>query len=162
MNINWGAILSGAGAFVAVLIFKILLDLKLVQLFVKYFSWLPVRNYFRTKPISIAGSWEQTWSSAGSQNFIDNTDRHSYCSIKQLGSYCYAEFLSKRKTYVVFCRVVNDYLVGDWYDKNDSIGYFGTFHLQILDSSTMEGRWIGHSKKLKKVQGDEWYWNKVT
>lgn len=162
MNINWSAVLTGTATFIIVLVLKLLLDLKLVQWFVKYFSWLPVRNYFRTKPPSICGHWEQTWESGGSKNFTKSTDRHSHPVIRQLGSYCYAEFISKSVTYVVFGRIIGCFVIGDWYDKNDPLGYYGAFQLQIINATTMKGRWIGHSKSIQDVKGDEWSWTKLS
>jgi hypothetical protein len=161
MNIEWSAVFTGAATFLVVLTLKILLDLKVIQFVVKYFSWIPVRNYFRTKPISISGQWEQLWEPASSENFKDSTDRHSHPVIKQLGSYCYGEFFSKGITYVIFGRVIDNYLVGDWYDKNDQLGYFGTFQLLIINSNTMKGRWLGHSKTSHTIKGDEWNWKKI-
>ena len=161
MSIDWNTVITSLVTFIALLILKVLLDLKLTQFFVKYLYWVPVRNYFRAKPISISGQWEQKWEAAGSESFLDPTDRHSHPDIKQLGSYCYAEFISKGVTYAIFGRVIEGYLVGDWYDKNDPLGYFGAFQLQIQNSKRMQGRWIGHSKSTHTIKGDEWKWNKV-
>lgn len=160
MDIDLNVIATGLLAPVAILIVKTLLDFKLAHLFVKFFWWLPVRGMFRSKPLNISGSWEQLWESAGSDGFAEPSQRHSHPSIRQFGSYCYTEFQSKKITYVVFGKVVNDYFVGDWYDKSDSNGYFGAFQLQIVDSKTMKGKWIGHSKTKYDVKGDEWCWNK--
>lgn len=162
MNIDWNVIATGLLAPVAVLIVKTILDFKLAPLFVKCFWWIPVHGMFREKPINIAGNWEQIWESAGSLGFSESIERHSHPVVRQFGSYCYAEFQSKAKTYVVFGRIVNNYLVGDWYDKNDIHGYFGAFQLQIIDSMLMKGRWIGHSKTKYEVKGDEWTWTKVS
>ncbi len=161
MNIDWNVIATGLLAPVAVLIVKTILDFKLAPLFVKYFSWIPVRGIFRSKPINIAGKWEQIWASAGSEGFSESSERHSHPVIRQFGSYCYTEFESKSKTYVVFGKIVNDYFVGDWFDQNDTRGYFGAFQLQIIDDKNMKGRWIGHSKTRYEVKGDEWVWNKM-
>jgi hypothetical protein len=161
MNLEWNAVLNSTVTFIILLILKTLLDLKIAQFFVKNFSWIPVRNIFRTKPATISGQWEQIWDSAGSASFKDETDRHSHPTINQLGSYCYAEFISKGVTYVVFGKIINEYFVGDWYDLKDPHGYFGAFQLQIIDSNTMKGQWIGHSKKVHQVKGDEWNWRKL-
>lgn len=162
MDIDWSTVLTSTITFVVLIILKVLLDMRLLQFFVKYFSWLPLRNYFRDKPVSISGQWEQTWDSAGSQSFESSTDRHGHPKVKQLGSYCYAEFISKGVTYAVFGRIINNYFVGDWYDKNDSLGYFGAFQLEVIDSKAMEGRWVGHSKTVHEVKGDEWNWKKIS
>lgn len=161
MNIDFNVIFTGLLAPVAVLIVKTLLDFKLAPLFVKYFSWIPVRGIFRRKPYEINGNWEHIWESAGSEGFAESNSRHSHSVIKQFGGYCYTEFFSKEVAYVVFGKIINEYFVGDWYDKSDSHGYFGTFQLQIIDSKTMKGRWIGHSKTRHAVKGDEWNWNKI-
>ena len=73
------------------------------------------------------------------KNFEDPTKRHSQPVIKQLGNYCYAEFIADDITYGVFGIIMNDYLIGEWYDVNDRIGYFGTFHLLIKDKKNMTG-----------------------
>jgi hypothetical protein len=160
MGIDWNVIATGLLAPVAVLIVKTILDFKLAPLLVKYFWWFPVRGIFRSKPINIAGKWEQIWESADSLGFSEISERHSYPVIRQFGSYCYTEFESKSKTYVVFGKIVNDNFVGDWFDKTDINGYFGAFQLQIIDTKTMKGLWVGHSKIKHEVKGDEWLWNK--
>ena len=62
--------------------------------------------------------------------------------------------------YVIFGRVLHNYLIGDWYDKKDPLGYFGTFHLRIIDKNNMSGIWIGHSKTEQEVKGDSWNWKR--
>lgn len=161
MELDYNVIATGLLAPVTVLIVKIALDFKLAPLFVKYFWWLPVRGMFRSKPIKLNGKWKQTWASAGSSNFTESADRIGHPVIRQFGNYCYAEFVSKEITYAVFGKIINEYLVGDWYDTDDVLGYFGSFQLQIIDSKTMKGRWIGHSKTKHEVKGDEWIWNKL-
>ena len=160
MVIDWNFVVNGTITFVALIILKALLDLQLAQKYVKYFSWIPLRNFLRTKPIAISGTWEQVWDSAGSTNFVDVIDRHSHTEIKQAGTYCYAEFISRGVTYILFGMVKNSYFAGYWHDKNDPLGYFGACHLEIIDSNTMKGRWIGHSKLSHEVKGDVWNWKK--
>lgn len=162
MSIEWNTILNSAIAFVVLIALKALLDLRLVQMFVRYFFWIPLRNYFREKPVQISGQWEQIWGGANSCNFQSETERHGHPDINQLGSYCYGEFISKNVTYVVFGRVVGEYFVGDWYDKKDPRGYFGAFQLEIRDSQNMIGRWVGHSKTIHEVRSDIWEWKKVS
>lgn len=159
-TINWGSIATGTITFIALLALKTLLDLRVALVFVKWFSWLPVRNVFRNKPLSLAGQWDQTWESADSESFTKGSDRHSNPIIKQLDCYCYAEFFSKKVKYILFGKVIGSYLVGDWYDANDPHGYFGAFQLEIVDSKTMKGRWVGHSKTSHEIKGDVWEWNK--
>ncbi len=58
MNIEWDTIITSTITLIILLILKNLLDLKLMQFLIKYLSWLPVRGFFREKPINIAGTWE--------------------------------------------------------------------------------------------------------
>ena len=160
-NIDWTAIFTGTISFIIILLIKLLLDFKIAHWWIKYFWWIPVRNYFRSKPINISGSWEENWKLDGSVRFVDETKRHSHPKIKQLGSYCYAEFIADSKTYGVFGSVMNDYFIGEWYDVTDRLGYFGTFHLKINDDSSMSGKWLGHSKSFHGVREGDWTWNKL-
>ncbi|MGI8465682.1 hypothetical protein [Pectobacterium punjabense] len=160
MPLDWNVITTGLIAPIAVLCVKTLLDMKLIRLFVKYFHWIPVRGMFRSNPINISGEWEQTWDSNDSINFPESVDRHSRTFIYQFGAYCYAEFTSKSDSYVLFGEIVGDFLVGEWYEKHDKKGYFGAVQLEIIDSNTMNGRWIGHSKTKHEVKGGIWRWKK--
>lgn len=153
--------MTGTATFAILLVLKTLFDLRLAQGFVKYFYWLPVRNFFRAKPASIGGLWEQVWESANSLSFKEKSSRHSHPKIRQLNSYCYTEFIAKGVTYSVFGRIINDHFVGEWYDKKDPRGYYGAFQLQIIDSNTMVGKWVGHSKKQHQVKADNWKWNRI-
>lgn len=153
-------IITAQTVLICALILKSLLDFKLAPFLVHWFSWIPVRNIFRAKPIKLAGAWKENWSSE-SANF-KASERQSYPIIYQMGSYCYAEFIAKKVTYSVFGVIKGNYLCGDWYDKKDPHGYFGTFQLQIIDSFTMEGIWIGHSTRRAVVQADGWVWKKIT
>ncbi|GKV79124.1 hypothetical protein PEC106568_42970 [Pectobacterium carotovorum subsp. carotovorum] len=162
MTLDWNVITTGLIAPIIVLFVKTLLDMKLIRLFVKYFHWIPVRGMFRSNPISISGKWEQTWDSNDSINFPESIDRHSFSVIRQFGAYCYAEFTSKSDSYVLFGEIVGDFLVGEWYEKYDKKGYFGTVQLEIIDSNTMNGRWIGHSKTKHEVKGGIWCWKKAS
>ena len=158
--INWSTILTASTPFIIVIIIKILLDFNLAKLVVRLFYWLPVRNYFRSKPHKISGEWEEHWELEGTKSFKDPNKRHSHPRIKQLDRYCFAEFIANGKTYYVFGKVINDYFIGEWHDVNDPLGYFGTFHLLISDSDTMKGKWIGHSKEIHSVREGNWNWNK--
>lgn len=146
-------------AFALGLILKTLLDFKIAPWCVRLLHRLPVRNVFRDKPIPLAGTWEQQWQTS-SENFKDETDRHSHPVILQLGKYCYAEFHAKGVTYGLFGRIQGHYFCGDWYDKTDPHGYFGTFQLRIIDSNTMQGAYLGHSKQDANVKAGNWSWQK--
>jgi hypothetical protein len=160
-NIDWNAALSGAITFLIVFTIKQLLDLKLAHWWIKYFHWIPLRNYFRAKPHNISGKWEEQWHLLGTKSFEDPTKRHSHPIIKQMGHYCYAEFIADGITYGVFGTIMNDYLIGEWFDINDRIGYFGTFHLKIESNKSMTGKWLGHSKSFHGIREGDWIWKKL-
>ncbi|OCT24838.1 hypothetical protein [Pseudomonas putida] len=160
MDFDVNVILTGIVSPVVLILVKALLDVRLGHKFVKYLWWLPVRWLFREKPINISGVWEQQWEGAGSNNFSRDIDRHSYTTIRQLGRFCYAEFYSKSVEYCFFGEIKASYLVGDWYDKNDMYSYFGAFQLRIIDSKSMQGKFLGHSKSTSQVLVDEWNWSR--
>jgi hypothetical protein len=157
---NWLTIIV-LGSFVLVLIVKLLLDLHLGLLLVKYFSWIPLRNYFRENPAKLKGVWEIIWGAGGSEGFFEPTDRHGHPEIKQLGSYIYAEFYAKGVKYALFGRIQGEYIVGDWFDVKDKRGYFGVFQLEIVDTATLRGIWLGHSKHSRTIRNDELKLNRV-
>ncbi|MRV76777.1 hypothetical protein GJ700_34210 [Duganella sp. FT92W] len=105
MSLDYNVIATGLIAPVAVLIVKTLLDFSLAHYFVKYFWWLPVRGLFRDHPVDLSGKWEQEWGAAGSDKFQQITDRHSYSTIRQFGSYIYAEFDAKGEAYCLFGKI---------------------------------------------------------
>lgn len=167
-EVNWPAILTGAIGFIVLFVIKTLLDLRIGQFIVKWFYWVPVRNYFRAKPKNISGEWEHLWHAGGSSSYAESVSRHGHPIIKQLGHYCYAEFVSKGKKYCFFGQINGNYWVGDWYDIKDDDGYFGAFQLEIVDSNTMRGKWIGHSKQSRShatnatdIRCDDSEWTRV-
>lgn len=160
-TLPWGTIISVAAPFIIVLFLKLLLDLRVAQLIVKYLYWIPLRNYFREKPIKLGGTWEHLWGAGGSDTFNSEIDRHSHCKIRQLGSYVYAEFYSKSILYAFFGEIKHDFVIGEWYDLNDPIGYYGAIHLKIVDSSHLNGMWLGHSKTNMVIRTDYSNWNKI-
>lgn len=161
MQIDFNVIATGLAAPVAVLLVKTLLDFSLSHYFVKWLSWLPTRSIFRDNPHDLSGMWEQTWGSAGSQNFEEPTDRHGHTVVRQFGRYCYAEFAAKGRQYRMFGRIRNNYLLGEWYDSKDKNAYFGAFQLRILSGDTMEGIYVGHSSRTSNVGQDTWIWRKT-
>jgi hypothetical protein len=160
MEINWPHILTGIIAFILGLIIKTLLDFNVAMYIVKWFYWIPTRSVFRDKPHKIAGDWEQTWDFSATNNYSNITDRHSYTKIKQLGRYCYCEFYSVDGKYYVFGTISDSYFIGRWGDTKDKLGYYGTFQLRIINSNSMFGKWIGHSKSTQNIFGDNWTWTK--
>ena len=160
MNLDYNVIATGLAAPVAVLVVKTLLDFSLAHYFVKFFWWLPVRGLFRDHPMELSGKWEQVWGSGGSPNFIEATDRHSYTTIRQFGRYMYAEFDSKGRTYCLFGKIRGSYVIAEWYDREDKHAYFGAAQFRILDARTLEGLYIGHSRRTATVGQDTWNWLK--
>lgn len=158
---DWGHILSVTIGFVIGFIIKTLLDFNIAVLIIKYLNWAPVRWLFRTNPQKLSGMWDQLWVMENSSTYPEDIDRHSNVEFKQLGSYCYGVFYSKGVGYVIFGQIKGEFLFGQWYDQKDKLGYFGTFQLRIIDSNTMSGKWIGHSKKSHIIHGDIWRWQKI-
>ena len=160
-SLDWNHIVTAIIAFVLGLIIKTLLDLDLAKFIVKWFYWLPVRFIFRDKPADLSGDWEQIWDfSAIDSAFSEITERHSHTEIKQFGSYCYSEFYSGESKYFFFGVISNNYIRGKWGDIKDKFGYHGVFELEIKTSKSLEGKWIGHRKKGKGIDGDNWIWKK--
>jgi hypothetical protein len=161
ITIDWSTIILASLPFFSVLILKLLLDLRLAHQIVKYLYWLPVRNYFRERPLQLAGEWEYIWEAGGSSDFTHSKDRHGHSPLRQLGVYCYSEFFSKGIKYGLFGEVNGGYLVGEWFDLNDPAGYFGVFQLEIVSSSELSGIWLGHSKHERTIRNDHFHWKKV-
>ena len=166
IDIDWGKVGTGTIGLILGVILKMALDLNLGAWLVRTFHWLPVRKLFRTSPNQISGIWDQVWdfssTSSSASDFSRELDRHSNISMRQFSSYCYGEFYSRQKTYSVYGQIKGDFFYGQWYDKNDKMGYFGSFELRIVDSSNMTGKWIGHSKRSQDIYGDLWTWKKIS
>lgn len=162
MSLDLNVIVTGLAAPVAVLLVKTLLDFSLAHIFVKYIGRIPVRCIFRDKPPDLSGPWEQLWGSAGSETFQNDIDRHSHTEVAQFGRYCYAELYSKGILYCMFGKIEGAYLIGTWYDKKDKHAYFGAFQFRIVDSNTLEGKYVGHSRRTGVVQQDDWNWKRVS
>lgn len=160
MNLDLNVVATGLAAPVALVIVKAVLDFSLAHCFVKYFHWIPVRGLFRDHPQDLSGKWEQTWGPGGSADFSDATDRHSYTSIKQFGRYLYSEFESKGRTYCMFGRIRNGYVIGEWYDKADRYAYFGAMQMRVIGGAALKGLYIGHSFRTGEVRQDIWNWRK--
>lgn len=171
-------------SFLPLLLFLIncLLDLDFGRVLVKYLGFIHIivsRTTFRDKPISIAGTWEQTWE-LDIKNSSSATDEEkgkfengilkspSITKIKQLGRFCYAEFTDKSKnkeeTYIFWGKIEGQYVYGQWYnkatDRKNNLGYFGSFQLKIKSADEMSGLWIGHSENDSKINTGVWSWKK--
>lgn len=160
-EISWWSVVAGAAPFLVVLILKLLLDLRLAPLAVKYLYWVPLRNYFREKPVQLAGTWEHVWGSGGSKTYKTDIDRHGHAQLRQVGRFVYAEFYSQGVLYAFFGQIKNGYVVGDWYDVKDPIGYFGVFQIEVVNSSQLRGLWLGHSKQTRTIRSDASDWMRV-
>ena len=155
------AVLLTFGIFLLLIILRLTLDLNIAVKLVKFLHFLPVRNYFRDKPPSVHGDWEQSWES-DSERFPQNTDRHSNCELKQFCSYVYGEFTSKQRRYCLFGQIQRGFIFGRWFDAKDELGYFGTFELRIVDSNELKGRWIGHSNRSHEINHGCWSWSRTS
>ncbi len=138
---------------------KNLLDLDVAYWIVKTFYRIPVRWFFRQRYPALSGQWEEAWETNADSHKTPQ-DRHSHPYIRQLGPYLYAEHFAKGIKYEVIGRIHNGFLVGHWSDLNDSLGYFGTFQLRIINGNTLDGRWIGQSV-TGIVNTGEWKWLKL-
>jgi hypothetical protein len=158
---HWlSSLLLGSLPLVVSILLRIILDLRLAPFVIRYLDWIPVRSLFRDNPPLIRGDWQHEWDSK-SPNFSKPTDRSSSAHIYQLGRYCYSEFTAKKKRYALLGRIHNDYIFGEWYAVKDPLGYFGSFKLEISSSSEMHGMWLGHSKRYRVINCDQWRWQKT-
>jgi hypothetical protein len=160
-TVSWSSALIGASPFLVVLVLKLLLDLRLAQVAVKYLYWVPVRNWFREKPPQLRGTWELIWASGGAASFEKDVDRHGHTKLRQLGSFVYAEFYSQSVLYAFFGQIKDGYVVGDWYDVKDPHGYFGAFQVEIVTSKELRGSWLGHSKSSRAIRSDSLSWKRI-
>lgn len=154
------SLLFGTVPIICCIILRIILDLRLAPWVVRILGWIPVRSFFRDDPITLKGDWEQEWDSTSS-GFSSECDRHGNAHVYQFARYCYAEFTAKGLKYVLLGRIHNDYLFGEWYAKNDKLGYFGAFKLRIYDGLTMNGIWLGHSKTEVNINSGSWKWKRT-
>lgn len=148
-------------AFLTGLILQFLLDLKLAPRLVKWLGWLPLRNVFRIKPTNLRGTWEVSWDAGQSEKFQNNRDRHGHGSLRQLGSYVHAEFISQKRRYAFFGTIKGQFVVGDWYDVADETGYFGVFQLRVVNGQRLEGVWAGHSQSKVEIRSDKLVFERV-
>ena len=149
--------------FLLGMILKILMDLNLGKIVVKYCYWLSLRAIFRVKPIKISGIYRQCWDFNSNRSYTSKSDRQSLVTIKQLNNYCYAEFQSKNESYYLFGEIIDRRIIGHWGDVNNRLGYFGSFELNIINTSCIEGNWIGHSDKNPNIINSyKWAFKAVT
>lgn len=153
-EVDVSAVLTAAVTFIALILLRLLLDLRLAQYLVRWFHWTKLRNFFRERPPELKGTWELVWEHGGSDQFADVVTRHSQNQMWQLGSYCYGEFYADGIKYGMFGRILDNYFIGDWFAVKDRHGYFGVYHLEIVDSNTLRGKWLGHSKTTREVRVD--------
>jgi len=154
------SLVLGCVPLLAMIILRIILDLRIAPWLVKRLSCIPVRTWFRDAPPDISGNWEQIWNST-SAGFAEDTERHSSATMYQFGRYCYAEFTAKGTRYCLFGRIRENFLFGEWYPTKQQIGYFGAFKLHILADGKMSGLWLGHSQTTVAVNSDQWKWKRT-
>lgn len=149
--------------FVIGFILKTMLDRNLGAYLVKYLYWLPVRSIFRIKVEDISGEWKQVWDNTLSQRYPAEQARTSNMTIRQFGSYVYAEFRSNNdEIYYIYGELIGRNIVGKWRDKKNNLGYFGAFEVRIMDSRHIQGIWCGHSNaKPEEIYVDAWKWTRL-
>lgn len=159
--IDWGVVATTIVAFVLGVAIKSLLDLRLGVWIVRIFRFLPTRWLFRQKYPDLSGQWENIWEAGGSNSYSAEKDRHSHPVMLQFGPYIYAEFINQQELFGFFGRISGEYIVGEWFHVVDSLGYFGAYQLKIINSSHLEGMWIGHSKTSAVIRADKSVWKKL-
>ncbi len=144
------------------IILKTILDFNLAYFVVKYFYWMPVRWLFRTKPDEISGQWTQLWENDISDKYQDMAGRQSTLTLKQFGKYIYGEFrVNNDEEYFVFGEIIGRNLIGKWGDRKNTLGYYGSYELRIIDSNNIEGIWLGHSNsKPNIINHNKWAWKR--
>ncbi len=144
------------------IILKTLLDFNLAFFVVKHFYWLPVRWLFRAKHENISGNWTQLWENINSEKYEEVAGRKSSLKLKQFGKYIYGEFrVNNDEKYFVFGEIIGRNIVGKWGDVKNTLGYFGSYELRIVDSQNISGIWLGHSNsKPNIINHNNWSWTK--
>lgn len=162
MEFNLMSLLSGVLIFIAGVIVKLILDLNLAPYIVRWLSYLNIasRAIFRNIPPSLSGSWQIYWES-DSDDFLDASDRNKKAEIYQFSNYIFCEYTANNRTYCLFGKSKNTYLTGNYWDKNDRLGYHGAFQLKIINSEKMIGRWAGHSNKNNDINTNTYTWSKL-
>jgi hypothetical protein len=159
--VDWVHVLTVIAAFLVGIIVKTLLDLRLALFLIKYFWWVRPRWVFGENPHELSGTWKHIWESGGSEKYASADDRSDHTTFRQLGHYCYADFIYQGRRYYFFGKVHADYLVGEWFDLKDRSGYFGTFQVRVVDSDNMKGLWMGHSKDTHLIRTGSSIWTKI-
>ena len=126
--------------FLIGVLLKVVLDFKLGPYVVKCLYWIPVRSIFRMKVEDIAGDWQQVWSNELSVRYPAEQQRTSKMTIKQFGSFVYAEFRANNdEEYYLYGELIGRNIVGKWRDKKNDLGYFGAFEVRIMNNNNIHG-----------------------
>lgn len=163
MEFNIMSLVSGVLIFIAGVLVKLILDLNLAPILVKWLSYINVvsRAIFRKLPPSLSGGWHIYWES-DSEDFKDSDGRTRTAEIYQFSNYTFCEYEAGGRTYCFFGKCKNTYLTGNYWDKKDPLGYHGAFQLKIINSEKMVGRWAGHSNKNNEINTNTYIWEKVS
>jgi len=162
MEFNFMSFVSGVLIFVGGIVVKLVLDLNLAPMLVKWLSYINLvsRTIFRSMPPSLSGNWEVYWES-DSIDFPNSSERTKKAKIYQFANYTFCEYEAGERLYCFFARSKNTYLTGNYWDKKDPLGYHGAFQLKIVNSDKMVGRWAGHSNKGIEINTDTYIWEKL-
>lgn len=160
-SIDWIHVLTVVAAFLAGIVVKTLLDLRLALFLIKYCWWVRPRWIFGENPHALSGTWHHIWDSGGSDKYANPTDRSDHTTLRQLGAYCYAELIYQGRRYYFFGKIQGDYLLGEWFDLKDRSGYFGTFQVRVVNSTRLEGMWMGHSQESHTIRTGNSVWSRI-
>ena len=156
INLAWTAIF-----LLIVLALRSLLDLEVGATLIRILNRVPSRRIFGHKYHDLKGPWGHTWEGE-TGSYLAEKDRHGHHEIYQFGRWLFAATRSRDRVFHAFGRIQGEYIVGRWYDNADDAGYFGAFQFRIVDSSRLEGKWIGHSKENPAlIRHGEWKWKKM-
>jgi hypothetical protein len=163
MKIEWSHIFSASIGYLLVIIVRWFVDFNMGPFFVKRLFWVPTRTFFRANHYDVSGTWEHEWHFPNAASSHTNPlERKSLLVVKQFGNFVYGEFSSASINYALFGKIKEgNFIIGDWYDPKDKLGYYGIFQLRIIDKSTIEGKWMGHSKKTTVINTDKWEWSRA-
>ncbi|MDR6159993.1 hypothetical protein QF023_003509 [Chryseobacterium sp. SLBN-27] len=83
-------------------------------------------------------------------------------TIKQFGKYIYGEFRANNdEEYFVFGEIIGRNIIGKWGDRKNTLGYYGSYELRIIDTNNIEGIWLGHSNsKPNIINNNRWSWKR--
>lgn len=149
--------------FILGIILKVLLDMNLGATLIKYLFWASPRSIFRKNTYKISGIYKQHWQIKRNARYKKVSDRQSLITLKQFSNYCYGEFTAKNDKYHLYGEIIDKKIIGQWSDSKNTMGYFGTFELSIIDRKNITGFWVGHSNtNPNRINIHKWDFTSIT